>query len=434
MQEIPLKARTVLCFFLGSFLCFVVVPECAGAQGWWAGNEEVVIENSGAYCRDHGETGDEESASSYAVNLTQIEFEDEDFAQRAAGNQLVDIEIDWNTSSITYCGIWYPVEGTIHTLILGNYTEWQDFLDEMNAKDGRYLDIEVGYYGTLSKRWSGIFLEDGDDYRVSIKTTNTDAQFQEHLERYQREGKQIIDFEAYLEDPLILSNIRFAGCWVDDNNQPKTTLFYGLTWNELSDLWNPMAGRIIDIEKYYSPIHRGYRWGAIFALYPGNEWGVFSELDESELESRHNSIQDSNTHIIDIEPYQLPRLPPQYTYTALWGDTYKSLHEVTSLYSNPATREELSNSLRSTLEWAENSAINNGIVGLYAKNCEPIRILVIGKTRCSTLPARRKSRSTLASGSWPRRGISPLPTITFGIPTPEIPLSPGTSTIAPILV
>jgi len=368
MQDALLKVRIASLFFIGLILYLVVDPEHAGAQGWWADQEEVVIEQTGAYCRDHGETGTTDSTSDFAVNLTRVEFDDEDFAQRAAGSQLVDIEIDWNTSYITYCGVWYPVEGTIHTLILGNYTEWQDFLGEMNAKNGRYLDIEVGYYGTLSKRWSGIFLEDGDNYQASIKTTNTDAQFQEWLERYQREGKQIIDFEAYLEDPLLLTNLRFAGCWVDDSNQPKTTLYYGLTWDELRDLWQPMAGRIIDIEKYYSPIHRGYRWGAIFAMYPGNEWGVYTDLDASELESRHNSIQDSNTHIIDIEPYQLPRLPPQYTYTALWGDTYKSLHEVTPLYSSPAFREELSNSLRSTLEWAENPTINSGVVGLYAKN------------------------------------------------------------------
>ena len=195
----------------------------------------------------------------------------------------------------------------------------------MSAKNGRWLDMEVGYFNG-DKKWTGIFYEDGGvNYSNPIHTTNTERGLQNRLNQYQTSGHQIIDFEAYEEDGVT----KYAGVWSGAARQPRTHLYYGLLSNEVSNLLRPLHGRVIDFERYRDPDRNDQiRYALIVAAYPGGDWGLFRGLDAQTLAARHASNSDSNTHMIDLEMWGSGE---DLTYAAVWGDTNKALHEVAAI-------------------------------------------------------------------------------------------------------
>lgn len=307
-----------------------------------------------------GSQGTAASASRYYTEMTRAQFNNRMSSEASAGRQLVDVEIRWTGSAERYAGIWHPVGGTVHTLIQGTTAEWLTFGNNMTPKNGRWLDLEVAYFGS-DKRYSAIFLEGGNDYGFALHTTNTDAQFQAYLDQYFRAGRAIVDFEAYLDNN---GNLQYAGVWVNAANQPMTHLFYGLESADVSDLLRPPAGRVIDFERYYSPAHSGYRYALILAMYPGGGWGLFRNLSAAELDTRHGQIADDDTHLIDLEMWASGS---SVLYGAVWGDTFKSLHEVADIPADSrlVPRTAGINTLINTFEGGSGSL---GTIGLYARN------------------------------------------------------------------
>lgn len=298
------------------------------------------------------------SAASHATNLTLAQFTALDAFNAGNGDKLVDIEIHWTGTDARYSGIWYPVAGTIYTLVQEPYSGWETFFTDMGAKNGRFLDVEVGYFGGV-KLYSAIFYEDGDDYAFSLRTTNSDSQFQTHIANNYNAGYSIIDFEAYVDGS---GDTKYAGVWVADPNQPQTSLYYGLEHDDVSQLVNPRIGRVIDIEHYYSSVHGEDRWAMIFAMDSGGTQGQWRNDTASGISTFNTSISDSNTHIIDIESYDVNG---SVLYAALWGDTFKSLHEVDLIPSD--TNNEATGTIIQNLLTSFESG-GQGIIGLYAKN------------------------------------------------------------------
>ena len=298
------------------------------------------------------------SESRYEKDLSRANWDAATTQHAVSGRYLVDIEIRWNGSAERFSGVFIPVSGTIHTLIQGTPTDWSDFIALVGPLNGRFLDVEVGYFGG-DKRYSAIFFENGDDYSYALRTTNTDAQFQDWLDQYLREGRAIIDFEAYSDTN---GNLRFAGVWVDDPNQPRTVLYYNLESADISDLIRPLGGRLIDFERYWSPTHNAYRYAVITAMYPSGEWGHFRWLTAAQLDSNHDAIADSNTHITDIEIWDSGGT---LYFGALWGDASKSLLEVDAIPGD-VDPEPLPPNLVTLL--ANFESAGQGTIGLYAKN------------------------------------------------------------------
>ncbi|MEE4271200.1 MAG: serine hydrolase [Thermoanaerobaculales bacterium] len=294
----------------------------------------------------------------YARNLDRTNWDLATALQALAGRSPVDIEVRWDGVEERYSGVFMDVSGTIHTLIQGTSAEWNTFFNDMGALAGRFLDVEVGYFDGV-KRYSAVFLEDGDDYSFALRTTNTEAGFQDWLDQYLREGRNIIDFESYTEPG---GDVRFAGVWVEDPNQPRTVLYYHLESADISDLIRPLAGRLIDFERYWSDTHSGYRYAVIVAMYPDGEWGHYRWMTSSELDDYDSSIADSNTHIIDLETWESSGT---LYYGALWGDGPKSLIEVAPIPSDPDPQPvpvDLSNLT------ADFESAGQGVIGVYAKN------------------------------------------------------------------
>ncbi len=316
------------------------------------------------------------SPAVYADDLVFADFLARDTLEIVNGKQLVDVEVRDAGGTPRFSGVWYPVNGTTWRWIHGGQQEWDDFLDLVKTKDGRWLDIEVGIFNG-QKRWSGIFLEDGDAYAWAVDTTSTDAQFQTLLDTNMRAGRQIIDFEAYEES----GQTRYGGAWVNDPNQPRTVLYYGLTSAEVNDLFDPqypidpgsgitpiegIAGRPIDFERYYSTTHGEQRYAVIMAMVAGHEWALWFGRTKAELNQDIANESDDNTHLIDLEVYESGG---SLRYAGIWGDDYKSLHEVAAI---PAEQdpEPLSANLQNLITQYEASdgTAPLGIVGLYAKN------------------------------------------------------------------
>jgi hypothetical protein len=299
-----------------------------------------------------------DSESRYVTDLDRNEFDFATALQAIGGRELVDVDIRWTGTEERYSAIFHPVTGTIHTLIQGTPTDWTDFFNTVGALDGRFLDVEVGYFGA-DKRYSAVFLEDGDDYSYALRTTNSESGFQDWLEQYLNDGLSIIDFEAYTEPD---GDQRFAGVWVNDPNQPRTVLYYHLEAADVSDLLRPLAGRLIDFERYYSDLHEEYRYAVIAAMTPGGEWGHFRWLTRTELDDQHALIADADTHISDIETWESGGT---VYYGALWGDTFKSLYEVDGIPSD-TDPQALPTDLTNLLSDFESGA--QGLIGVYAKN------------------------------------------------------------------
>ncbi|MEM7233941.1 MAG: serine hydrolase [Planctomycetota bacterium] len=301
------------------------------------------------------------SASSYAIEMTPAVFTSRDAAERRAGRQLVDIEVRPEGTSERYGGIWFPVTGTVHRLIQGSTDDWSDFLDDMRPLSGRYLDIEVDYFSGV-KKYSALFLEDGDNYGYAIYSTNTDDRFQERLEEQQAAGRSIIDFESYIDNG---GNVRYAGVWVNDEKQPNTTLYYGLESADVSDLLRPLTGRLIDFERYFSPVHDEFRYAVILAQYRGGGWGLWRSATSASLAQQHVAVSDSNTHIIDLESWPTSS---GTRHAGVWGDTFKSLHEVTPI-STDDRRVPMPANAQAFITALEGGGNNfSARLGFYARN------------------------------------------------------------------
>lgn len=298
------------------------------------------------------------SQSRYVRDLTRADWDSVTAVQALFGRDPMDIEVRWTGTGERYSGVFFPVNGTVRTLIQGTSSDWQDFIDLVAPLDGRFLDVEVGYFGS-AKRYSAIFLEDGDNYGFALRTTNTDDQFQAWLDQYLRSGLSIVDFEAYTEPD---GDFRLAGVWVNDPNQPRTVLHYHLESADISDLLRPLAGRLIDFERYWSPLHDEWRYAVITTMYPSGEWGHFRWMTSAQLDDRHSQIADADTHITDLESWESGGT---VYYGALWGDGSKSLLEVDAIPSDLAP-QPLSSDLDTLLTNFE--ASNQGTIGLWAKN------------------------------------------------------------------
>ncbi len=305
------------------------------------------------------------SACRYATELSRFDFDALNASHQADGRDLVDVETRWDGYQARYSAVWYPLGGTIYTLIYATPSEWNTFITNMALKNGRYLDFEVGYFGSTGtlKRYSAIFYEDefGDDYDNALHTTNSDALFQDRLQQYFLEGRAIVDFESYV-DPG--GSVQYAGLWAGDPHQPRTAFYHGLESADVSDLLRPLNGRVIDFERYWSPTHGEHRYALILAMFPGGDWGLYRSITSTELDGWHSLIADTDTHLTDIEVWEDGG---SVHYGAVWGDSYKTLYEVSAI--PPDTQPQpLSSNLTTLINSFEGPDESLGSLGLYAKN------------------------------------------------------------------
>ena len=326
----------------------------------WVADEENVGTHSLEDIGDAPPTRGGAVGAFYLLDAALSTFNTTVSQQSGLGRKLVDVEVRWTGSQERYTAIFYPVNGSIYTLIQGSTTQWNDFIALMTPKNGRWLDVEVGYFGGI-KKYSAIFFENGDNYGHALHTTNSDAGFQSLLQTYRDSGRSIVDFEAYT---LPGGQTRFAGVWVNDPNQPITHLYYNLESPDISHLLNPMQGRVIDVDRYYSDLHQEDRYAVIVAMYRGGGWGHYRNQTSTQLYSNDLAISDSNTFLIDLNP--VITSSGTLRYDAVWGDTYKSLHEVAAMPA-PIDEEPLPATLTGLIDQFETQQ-SIGDLGLYAKN------------------------------------------------------------------
>jgi hypothetical protein len=304
--------------------------------------------------------------SDAVIHLDQDEttFDSTVAFEHGDGLKLVDVEVLTITGTGTrFSGVFYPVSGTIHTLIHGTGVEWQAFLNTVNPLDGRWLDIEVGFHGNPDRRYSAIFLEDGDDYNYLVDTNMSDSQLQTHMENQLRAGFSLIDFEAHTIPGSGLT--AFDAIWVKDPNQPMTHLYYDLELADMQDLWTPLAGRIIDFERYYSSFFNEERFAIVVANHPGGEYLVDTWMTNAEVGTTNVSVSDSDTHLIDLHAFENGG---SALYSGVWGENWKSLNEVgelTPFVNNLALTTDLNDLIQ---DFEVNKPHNEGIIGFYAKN------------------------------------------------------------------
>jgi hypothetical protein len=310
---------------------------------------------------EHDGRGAGGSDSRYAVDRSLASFVAFNTNQIAAGRSLVDIEIRDASPEDRYSGIWFPVDGTVRVLFQGTPQAWENFFNEMSALDGRFLDMEVGYFDGV-KRYSAIFLVDGDDYGFELRTTNSDDAFQTHLRENFRAGQSIVDFESYVEPG---GAVRYAGVWVSDPKMPRTHLYYGLENADVSDLLRPLHGRVIDYERYWSPLHNEFRHALIVAQYGNGGWSLWRGYNSTDFAVKHTESSNANTQIIDLETWSASDGTTRVA--GVWGDTYKSLHEVAPMVNNDRTETTPTDlvTLANTFDGTNQSL---GIIGFYGRN------------------------------------------------------------------
>jgi len=315
--------------------------------------------SDGASSLDEGVSDATESAAPFHLEQTYSFFQAWDSAEQSAGRELVDVDVRWDGVQARFTGIWHDTGGTVHRLIHGDSVQWSAFLADVGTRNGRWLDIEVGYFGT-TKRWSGLFLEDGDFYNWAVHTTNSESGFQARLDQYSRDGRTIIDFEAYSD---LSGATRFAGVWVDDPNQPRTHLYYHLELADVQDLLDPLAGRILDYERYFSSMHGGTRYALLVAQVPGGEWALDSNMTSSELASLDATHSDADTHLIDLDVFESGGV----RYLGIWGNQWKSMWEVSAIPPD-LDPEPITAGLLTEINTFESTAGTSGTLGFYAKN------------------------------------------------------------------
>ncbi|MDH3785355.1 MAG: serine hydrolase, partial [Acidobacteriota bacterium] len=282
------------------------------------------------------------------------------------GNQLVDIEVLTSAGPITnFSGVFYPVAGTVYTLIHEDELVWDAFLASMNLLDGRWLDIEVGFHGGASRKYSAIFLEDGNDHNYLIDTDMSETTLQATLEAQLRAGFALVDFEAHTNPTS--GETRFDAIWTKDERQPMTHLYYDLESADVTDLLNPLAGRVIDLERYHSSFFGEERFAIVLANYPGGNWSFDRYMDQPDLLSLNGSYSDSDTHLIDLDVFL--DSSSNVRFSGVWGDNWKSLNEVAEIPTdgNPVALTTGLNNLINAFEVTKPNGVE-GIVGFHARN------------------------------------------------------------------
>ena len=83
----------------------------------------------------------------YTTEQTLLQFLQSEAAQTRAGRKLVDIEVRWTGTAERITAVWRPMPGTIHRLVQGTPAQWEKFFTRMGPLNGRFLDVEVGYFG-----------------------------------------------------------------------------------------------------------------------------------------------------------------------------------------------------------------------------------------------------------------------------------------------
>ena len=298
--------------------------------------------------------------SFYSSSMTAAQLASTDAGQIAQGRQLVDLDVIEYAGLERFSGIWFPVSGTVYQLIQGTSSDWSAFISQMGPLAGRWLDVEVGYYAG-TKRYSALFFENGDDYGYALHTTDTESGFQGHLESYRNSGRSLVDFEAYT---LPSGETRFAGIWVNDPNQPITHLYYHLESADVSWLLDPLQGRVIDLERYYSSLHGEDRYAVVTAMVRGGGWGQYRNQTTTSLSSNNAAIVDGDTFMIDLDP--VITSGGSLRYDAVWGDAGSSLQEI-ALMPGPIDAEPLDANLQALITQFE-TTLGVGTVGLYGKN------------------------------------------------------------------
>ncbi len=299
-------------------------------------------------------------------NLTRAQLDSTIGFEAIEGRQLIDIEVRWDGTVERFAAVFAKVEGTVHHEIQVDGARWSDFLEEMKALSGRWLDVEVNDFGISvapRKRRCGIFIEGGEDYDYQIRTTNDDVDFQDLLKENQVLGRQIIDFEAYRDAAIGLT--RYAGVWVNGEGQPRTSLYYNLQDAEVTSLLSPAKGRVVDIERYPSTPHGGdIRYAIIIAPYGADDPTMLRDEPIGSL-ADGASFDGDPRHLIDLETWDDGT---GLRYTGVWGDLPKSLREVAPYPNNdrlvavpPAALNVINNPPVVTLG-------DSAVIGLHAKN------------------------------------------------------------------
>ena len=301
-------------------------------------------------------------------NLTRAQLDSTIGFEAIEGRQLIDVEVRWDGTAERFAAVFAQVDGAVHYEIQVDGARWSDFLDEMKALSGRWLDVEVNDFGTPivapRKRRCGIFVEGGEDYEYQIRTTNNDPEFQRLLKENQTLGRQIIDFEAYYDGASGLT--RYAGVWVNGDKQPRTSLYYNLQDAELTSLLSPAKGRVLDIERYPSRPHGGdIRYAVIIAPYAADDPVVLRDQPIGGLADGF-SFEWDTSHLIDVETWDDGS---GLRYTGVWGDLPKSLREVAPYPSN----ERLIPVPQAALNVLQNPPVasapgDSADIGLHAKN------------------------------------------------------------------
>lgn len=296
--------------------------------------------------------------SQYQSQLTRAALEDAITHHARNGRELVDIEARPDGDSVRFAAVWAHVDGRVHRLVHGSSADWSDFIRRNRDRRGRYLDVEVGYFGD-HKRYSALFYEDGDSYGYALRTTNTDAEFQQHLEDNRAAGRRLVDFEAY---PLPSGELRYAGVWVSDPNQPMTALYYGLESADVSDLLRPMQGRVLDVERYYSPAHAGYRYALVIAQAERSGWALWRGYTRAAFLDRFRAEERAGKQLIDLDTYAIG---DTVYYAGVWGEAAKSLWTIDAPLREP-DRLAPAPALAARIAAAEGGFADR--IGLYARN------------------------------------------------------------------
>jgi hypothetical protein len=333
-------------------IVFLASSAIQGASGDVVGQETTGLRGAGA------------SDAVIHLDQDQAVFETTMATEVGNGNKLVDVEVLTITGPVTkFSGVFYPVSGTIHTLIHGTDAEWTAFLATVGPLQGRWLDLEVGFHGFTSHRYSAIFLEDGDDYDDLVDSNMSDANLQMTLENQLRAGYSLIDFEAYTVPGS--GDTAFAAIWVKNPKQPMTHLYYDIELGDLVDLWSPLAGRILDFERYDSSFFGDERFAIVVANHPGGEWYADTSMTDAELGTTNTTESDADTHLIDLHVFEDGG---NVRYSGIWGETWKSLNEVNELLPFVNTIPLTADLNTLVQDFEVNKPNGEGIIGFYAKN------------------------------------------------------------------
>ncbi|MEL7512711.1 MAG: serine hydrolase, partial [Cyanobacteria bacterium J06554_3] len=222
--------------------------------------------------------------------------------QKAAGNRMIDIEVDEVDGRARYAAVWQANTDQRGWVAYRDLTH-EGFSQKWNEyKDRGFRLIDQESYTRGGQRYyAGVWVENVENLRWASYRNVSGTAFSEKFGEYSSAGYRLIDVEAYPTG----NGTKYAAVWVQNNEGLGWYTHRGLTSRQFSEKFDDYARRgfrLIDTESYR--LNNQQRFAGIWVKNTsGRGWFANRGMSANGFGNKWKAYKDQGYRLIDFEAY-----------------------------------------------------------------------------------------------------------------------------------